>query len=61
MERNRLFLYKGCSQSNVPGLLNIEMQLRKTCNHPFLITGVEDKETAGLSAEERVESLVRCR
>ncbi len=26
----------------MPKLLNIAMQLRKTCNHPYLIEGVED-------------------
>ena len=61
LERNRLFLYRGCERTNLPGLLNLEMQLRKVCNHPFLITGVEQKEVAGLSAEERVDKMVRCR
>ncbi len=37
LERNREFLNKGCQGSNVPNLLNIVMQLRKVCNHPFLI------------------------
>ena len=33
-ERNREFLYHGCS-GNMPSLMNVEMQLRKCCNHPF--------------------------
>jgi len=44
LERNRLFLYRGCDKSNLPGLSNIEMQLRKCCNHPYLINGVEEKD-----------------
>ena len=61
LERNRLFLYRGCDRSNTPGLLNVEMQLRKTCNHPFLINGVEQKEYANATPEQRVEKLIRCR
>ncbi len=61
LERNRLFLYRGCERTNLPGLLNLEMQLRKVCNHPYLIVGVEAKEGAGLSDAERVEKMVRCR
>ena len=37
LERNREFLYKGCSAGNVPNLINVVMQLRKVCNHPYLI------------------------
>ncbi|KAH3757705.1 chromodomain helicase DNA binding protein [Pelomyxa schiedti] len=45
LEKNREFLNKGCANNaNVPNLLNIVMQLRKVCNHPFLIPGVEEKE-----------------
>eukprot|EP01083_Nonionella_stella_P269873 913444_1 len=43
-ERNRDFLTKGCDKGNLPQLMNIEIQLRKCCNHPFMIAGVEDKE-----------------
>lgn len=50
LERNREFLNKGCSGGNVPNLINVVMQLRKVCNHPFLIQGVEEKETAKLEA-----------
>jgi hypothetical protein len=46
LERNRSFLNKGCQKSNVPKLINIVMQLRKVCNHPFLLEGVEEKATA---------------
>jgi SNF2 family DNA or RNA helicase len=60
LERNTEFLYKGLKGANVPKLLNIMMQLRKVCNHPFLIKGAQDK----LMAEEfddpkrRLEHLV---
>ena len=40
-ERNRSFLYRGCSSSNLPSLTNVEMQLRKCCNHPFLVPNAE--------------------
>ncbi|KAL3319911.1 choline dehydrogenase 6 [Cichlidogyrus casuarinus] len=42
MERNFDFLAKGCTSSNLPSLLNIMMELRKCCNHPYLIKGAED-------------------
>ena len=50
-DKNREFLYHGC-HGNVPALLNVDMQLRKCCNHPFLIDGVEDRE------EERIKEAV---
>jgi len=43
LERNRHFLTQGVkSRVNVPNLINIFMELRKMCNHPFLIKGVEE-------------------
>jgi len=43
-----------------PSLLNISMQLRKCCNHPFLLSGAEDSMTdPGASAETICENLVR--
>lgn len=30
--------------SGMPKLMNIQMELRKCCNHPFLINGVEQNE-----------------
>ena len=41
-ERNFSSLNMGTKSSNVPSLLNIMMQLRKCCNHPYLLRGVED-------------------
>lgn len=43
-ERNREFLYKGCKGNNKPQLVNVEVELRKCCNHPYLIAGARDKE-----------------
>ncbi|ESO96318.1 hypothetical protein LOTGIDRAFT_144072, partial [Lottia gigantea] len=44
LERNFTFLSKGATGSaNVPNLMNTMMELRKCCNHPFLIKGAEDK------------------
>lgn len=34
------------SRSALPSLLNIMMQLRKCCNHPYLLRGVEETEGA---------------
>ena len=49
--QNRPFLNKGCAKGNQPHLINIEIQLRKCCNHPYLIAGVEEKEAAAVHAE----------
>ncbi|XP_059837662.1 chromodomain-helicase-DNA-binding protein 7 isoform X3 [Hypanus sabinus] len=43
LERNFAFLSKGAGQTNVPNLLNTMMELRKCCNHPYLINGAEEK------------------
>ena len=40
--QNREFLNKGCVGNNVPNLQNLMIQLRKVCNHPLLINGVEE-------------------
>lgn len=42
-ERNTSFLFKGAKPNNAPSLMNIMMELRKCCNHPFLIRGVEER------------------
>lgn len=38
-ERNTAFLYKGAKPSNAPSLMNVMMELRKCCNHPYLVSG----------------------
>jgi len=43
---------QGGRSADVPKLLNVVMQLRKVCNHPYLLTGVEDSETAGKTSQK---------
>uniref|UniRef100_A0A8C7VSA0 Chromodomain helicase DNA binding protein 9 n=1 Tax=Oncorhynchus mykiss TaxID=8022 RepID=A0A8C7VSA0_ONCMY len=43
LEKNFSFLSKGVGQANVPNLVNTMMELRKCCNHPYLIKGAEEK------------------
>lgn len=54
-ERNTTFLYKGAKPNNAPSLMNVMMELRKICNHPYLVKGVEDKILAEASAKAREE------
>jgi SNF2 family DNA or RNA helicase len=63
-EKNVKFLYKGkTSAVDGPSLLNLAMQLRKCCNHLFLLNGVEEDFRASLTgSSERlaeVDILVR--
>lgn len=54
-ERNFDSLNMGAKASNIPSLLNIMMQLRKCCNHPYLLRGVEDniaRQRAGSDVDE---------
>jgi SNF2 family DNA or RNA helicase len=44
-EHNHAFLSMGATRTNAPKLMNIQMELRKVCNHPFLLEGVEHRET----------------
>lgn len=46
LEKNFTFLSKGGGQANVPNLLNTMMELRKCCNHPYLINGKPARPTA---------------
>lgn len=57
-ERNRSFLNMG-STGTVANLVNVEMELRKCCNHPFLIRGVEEKETVHLDEQQRTKILIQ--
>lgn len=50
-EHNHGFLMQS-TKGSLPKLMNIQMELRKCCNHPFLISGVEQKEMEDL--EERM-------
>ncbi|KDO30724.1 hypothetical protein SPRG_04626 [Saprolegnia parasitica CBS 223.65] len=60
-ERNTAFLMRGTNPSNAPNLMNVMMELRKCCNHPYLNNGVEDALCEGLESEaQRYEMLVKC-
>jgi SNF2 family DNA or RNA helicase len=50
-ERNTSFLYKGSKPSNAPSLMNVMMELRKCCNHPYLVKGAEDRILADAAAK----------
>eukprot|EP00980_Cylindrotheca_fusiformis_P029577 scaffold23539_cov137-Cylindrotheca_fusiformis.AAC.2 len=43
-EHNHSFLNMGSSRATAPKLMNIQMELRKVCNHPCLLDGVEHRE-----------------
>lgn len=43
-EHNHSFLSMGAGRNAAPKLMNIQMELRKCCNHPFLLDGVETRE-----------------
>ncbi|KAL3944902.1 MAG: hypothetical protein SGBAC_000993 [Bacillariaceae sp.] len=51
-ERNTSFLFKGSKPSNAPSLMNVMMELRKCCNHPFLVRGAEDRILADAALEK---------
>lgn len=46
-ERNKTMLIKGFSQNSagIAAFNNLEMQLRKCCNHPFLMKEMENELT----------------
>lgn len=57
-EKNVRFLHKNKSKAlDGPSLSNLAMQLRKCCNHPFLLNGVEEDVRAqvGESGEKLSE------
>jgi SNF2 family DNA or RNA helicase len=50
-ERNTQFLYKGSKPSNAPSLMNVMMELRKCCNHPYLVRGAEERIIADAASQ----------
>ncbi|GAM22173.1 hypothetical protein SAMD00019534_053480 [Acytostelium subglobosum LB1] len=61
LEKNREFLSRGIrSKSNLPKLTNIMIQIRKVCNHPFLIPGAEDTivKQEKLTTDEQIYELM---
>ncbi|KAG7391581.1 choline dehydrogenase 7 [Phytophthora boehmeriae] len=60
-ERNTSFLNRGGNPRNVPNLMNVMMELRKCCNHPYLNNGVEEILNEGLGTDaQRHEMMVKC-
>ncbi|KAF0696350.1 Aste57867_12909 [Aphanomyces stellatus] len=60
-ERNTAFLMRGQGSQNIPNLMNVMMELRKCCNHPYLNNGVEDAVCEGLETDaQRFDMLVKC-
>ena len=60
-ERNRAFLSRGAGNMPPSSLISIEMELRKCCNHPFLLRNTELRETAlCTNMTERVAAMVSC-
>ena len=60
-ENNKDMLVKNFSQaaSNI-NLNNLEMQLRKCCNHPFLIKEIENELCRGVqNFDQRFEKLIQ--
>lgn len=58
LERNFNHLLRGLKSANVPNLLNIMMELRKCCIHPFLIRGAEEQILldSGLSVKQDISN-----
>ena len=42
-DKNMDYLTRGAHQNNTTNLRNISMELRKVCNHPYLIKGAEEQ------------------
>lgn len=52
-EKNTQYLYRGLKAGNQPSLMNVMMELRKCCNHPYLVKGVEERVVNELSESDR--------
>ena len=49
-------LVRGLASAPLPSLLNLQIELRKCCNHPFLIRGVEQSVTMGMDEGPRLHA-----
>jgi SNF2 family DNA or RNA helicase len=61
-EKNFSFLVKGVKGSNVGSMMNVMLQLRKCCNHPYLINGLEDSVLTSLprrTVETEFDALIK--
>ena len=56
-EQNKNFLFRGASKDG-PRLTNLAMELRKCCNHPYLIRGAETELVKHYSTEDMAKSHV---
>ena len=54
-EHNHGFLMQQM-KGHMPKLMNIQMELRKCCNHPYLVNGVEEMEENALDAKLHAEA-----
>ncbi|KAL9653103.1 hypothetical protein ABK040_006321 [Willaertia magna] len=60
LDKNKEFLMRGASKaSNMPRLINVLMEVRKVCNHPFLVAGAEEAITKGMSDKDINEELIK--
>ncbi|KAL7538247.1 hypothetical protein ACHAXR_009189, partial [Thalassiosira sp. AJA248-18] len=57
-EKNLKFLHRNKRSIDGPSINNLAMQLRKCCNHPFLLTGVESEVRAQNPNTDDIKSLV---
>ena len=55
LEGNREILV-GANSAAMPSLVNLQMELRKCCNHPYLIKGVEESASADLEQDEELSA-----
>jgi len=59
LTKNFAWLSGGAAKgSQVPALRNVEMELRKCCNHPFLIDGVQDEVLRHSTSSDWLQGLV---
>jgi chromodomain-helicase-DNA-binding protein 7 len=49
-------LLGGAQSAAMPSLINLQMELRKVCNHPYLIQGIEQRERE-LNGTDEVEGV----
>ena len=57
LESRRDVLVAGLEKAALPSLINMQIELRKCCNHPYLIKGVEQSVTKGMSDQEAREAM----
>lgn len=51
-EQNTRFLYRGGGGKDGPRLCNLAMEVRKCCNHPYLIKGAKNALAAHFENED---------